>query len=99
MATNSALSSEAGLVELFGRECYNDYFNKAVGGDSIMGVGDISANVVIFDNACAMESIIDELLLEAATHLNCTRNSRALQQIPPHLFTKVHDLLYQKLKK
>ena len=30
-----------------------------------MGVGDISANVAIFDNACAMESIIDELLLEA----------------------------------
>ena len=30
-----------------------------------MGVGDISANVDIFDNACAMESIIDELLLEA----------------------------------
>jgi hypothetical protein len=65
MATNSELTSEARLVELLGRERYDDYFNEAVGGDSIMGVGDISANVDIFDNACAMESIIDELLLEA----------------------------------
>ena len=54
MATNSELTSEAGLVELLGRERYDDYFNKAVGGDSTMGVGDISANVDIFDNACAM---------------------------------------------
>ena len=54
MATNSELTSEAGLVELLGRERYDDYFNEAVGGDSTMGVGNISANVDIFDNACAM---------------------------------------------
>ena len=54
MATNSELTSEAELVELLGRERYDDYFNEAVGGDSTMGVGDISANVDIFDNACAM---------------------------------------------
>ena len=29
-----------------------------------MGVGDISTNVNIIENACAMESIVDELLLE-----------------------------------
>ena len=34
MATNSELTSEAGLVELLGRERYDDYFNEAVGGDS-----------------------------------------------------------------
>ena len=29
-----------------------------------MGLGDISADVDIIENACAMESIVDELLLE-----------------------------------
>ena len=41
MATNPAVSSKAGLIELLGRECYNDYFNEAVGRDSTMGLGDI----------------------------------------------------------
>ena len=64
MTTNPAVSSETGLIELLGRECYDDYFNEAVGGDSIMGLGDISADIDSIENACAMESIVDELLLE-----------------------------------
>ena len=64
MATNPAVSSEAGIVELLGRECCDDYFNKAVGGDSIMDLGDTSADVDITNNACTMESIVDELQLE-----------------------------------
>ena len=61
MATNPAVSSEARLVKLLGRESCNNYFNEAVGGDSVMGLGDISADVDIIDNACAIESIVDEL--------------------------------------
>ena len=62
MATNSVVSCEAGLVELLGRERYDDYFNNGtVGGDSIVNAGDISTDVDIPKNACAMESIVDQL--------------------------------------
>ena len=60
MATNPAVCSKAGLVELLGQECYDEYFDEAVGGDSIMqDLGDI------IENICIMESIVDELLLVA----------------------------------
>ena len=88
MATNSELTSEAGLVELLGRERYDDYFNEAVGGDSTMGVGDISANVDIFDNACAMESIIDELLLEAGEAFEVYEQQ---QGVASNASTPVHE--------
>ena len=58
MATNLAVSIEARLVKLLGWESCEDYFNEAVGGDSVMG---ISADV---KNACTMESIVDKILLE-----------------------------------
>ena len=61
MTTNQAFPSEAGLVALLGRECCDDHFNEVVGRDSVMGPGDISADV---DITCAMVSIVDELLLE-----------------------------------
>ena len=64
MATNPVVSSEAGLVEFLGRERYDDYFNEAVGGDSLVG-SNVSTDVDYFDSACAMESIVDELLLQA----------------------------------
>ena len=38
--------------------------NEVVGGDFVMGLGDISADVDIIKNAHAMESIVDKLLLE-----------------------------------
>ena len=56
MATHPAVSSEAGLVKLLG--CCDDYFNEAVGRD------DISADDDIIDNACTMESIVDNVLVE-----------------------------------
>ena len=66
IATNSVVSYEAGLVELLGRERYDDYFNnEAVGGDSITDAGNISTDVDILENTCTMESIMDALLLEA----------------------------------
>ena len=64
MANNTAVSSEARLVDLLGWECCNDYFNEAVGGDSIVGLCDISTDVDIIENTCTMESIVDKLLLE-----------------------------------
>ena len=64
MATNPAVSIDARLVELLSRESCDNYFNEAVGRDSVMGLGGISADVDIIKNVCAMESIVDELLLE-----------------------------------
>ena len=64
MAINPAVSSEARLVELLGWECYDDYFDEAVGEESLMGLGDISADVDIIENACPMESTVDRLLFE-----------------------------------
>ena len=76
MATNSELTSEAQLVELLGRERYDDYFNEAVGGDSTMGVGDISANVDIFDNACAIWPIQQWLPEDIKTSILSCRLSK-----------------------
>ena len=52
MATNLTVSSEAGLVKFLGRKCYDNYFNETVGRDSIMGLGDISTDVNLIENAC-----------------------------------------------
>ena len=43
---------ETGLVELLGRECCDDYFNEVVGGDSIMGLGDIALARTNLDYSC-----------------------------------------------
>ena len=58
-----------------------------------MGVGDISANVNIFDNACAMESIIDKLPLEDGDAFE------VYKECYNKYLHKAHGLLYQKLKK
>ena len=63
MATNPAVSSEAGH-ELFGWECHDDYFNEAVGGDSVMDLADTSADIDMIENTYPMESIVHELLLK-----------------------------------
>ena len=34
---------------------------KLLGGDSIIGLGDISADIDIIENACVIMSIVDEL--------------------------------------
>ena len=39
----------------------DDYFNEAIGGDSVLGLGDISVDVDIIEDACAMGSIVDKL--------------------------------------
>ena len=52
MAANLGASSEAGLIEFLGLQRYCDYFGQAEGGDST--------------DACALESIVDNLLLEAS---------------------------------
>ena len=60
MAANLGTSSETGLIEFLGLQRYHDYFGEAEGGDLTVGGTSADAN-----NACALESIVDNLLLEA----------------------------------
>ena len=53
-----------------------------------MGVGNISANVDIFDHACTMESIIDELLLEACDAFEVYEQQQGVASNPS---TPVHE--------
>ena len=43
-----------------------------------MNVGDISADVDIPENACAIESIVDQLLLEAGDAFECMLKGTAV---------------------
>ena len=94
MATNTAVSSKAGLIELLGQECCSDYFNEAVGGDSIMGAA--LAKFLLTSTSSRTHALWSPLWTSYTVLLeiwNCTKNSRELQQIPPHLFMKQHGLL------
>ena len=63
-----------------------------------MGLGDISADVDIIENACTMESIVDELLLEIGDAFELHKEqqeARTNTNISPYLIMEEHGLLCQ----
>ena len=58
MAATPSVSSEtnAELLELLGRELYDDYFDELKDGDSSGGA---SADIDVQDNACIIENCIN----------------------------------------
>ena len=52
-----------------------------------MNMGDISADMDIFKNACAMESVVDELLLEAGDAFELYKQE---QEVPTTTSTLVY---------
>ena len=56
----SSSTSDGGLITLSGQELYEDYLGTGDGGVVVGGASDTDKS-----QACALESIVDDLLLEA----------------------------------
>ena len=68
---------------ILGQECCNDYFNEAVGGDSLV-------TFLLTSTSSRTHALWSLLWMsycsKLVTYLNCANNNRKLQQMPPLLF-------------
>ena len=70
--------NEAGLLSLLGDELYYDYFATEEGGDSNKGA-DGSSDATTGAEVCALESLVDNILLEASLEFERTAKKPIIQ--------------------